>query len=200
MKSFGRLQGSRKLRTTSVYGGSSYSDQLRAIRRGVDVVVGTPGRLIDLLERKALDLSQLTHLVLDEADDMLNMGFIDDIEKILAYTPASRRMLLFSATMPPQLNSIVDRYMNNKLEINIEPTEITTDLTEQIYYEIYESDKFEALRRIIQANPEFYGIVFCHTKVETDEVNHQLIKAGFDSEALHGDISQNQREKNRLSL
>ena len=193
---FSRLQGhSRRLRITSVYGGSSYETQLRALRHGAQVVVGTPGRLIDLLQRKALKLEDLSHLVLDEADDMLNMGFIDDIERILSFAPESRRMLLFSATMPEQLNRIVDRYMHEKLEINIQPKEVTTDLTEQVFYEVYESDKFEVLKRVIKANPDFYGIVFCHTKADTDEVNHQLIRAGFSSDALHGDISQNQREK-----
>ena len=193
---FKRLQGKeRQLRITSVYGGSSYETQLRALKHGAQVVVGTPGRLIDLLERKALRLEDLSHLVLDEADDMLNMGFIDDIEKILSFAPESRRMLLFSATMPEQLNRIVDRYMHEKLEINLRPKEVTADLTEQIFYEVYENDKFEVLKRVIKANPDFYGIVFCHTKADTDEVNHQLIRAGFSSDALHGDISQNQREK-----
>ncbi|NRA64810.1 MAG: DEAD/DEAH box helicase [Pseudobacteriovorax sp.] len=193
---FHRLKGpERRLKITSIYGGSSYENQLRALKQGAQVVVGTPGRVIDLLDRKALKLNGLTHLVLDEADDMLNMGFIDDIEKILTFAPESRRMLLFSATMPPQLNRIVDRYMKEKLEINLRPKELTTALTEQVYYEVYESDKFEVLQRVIKANPEFYGIVFCHTKAETDDVNHQLIRSGFSSDALHGDISQNQREK-----
>ncbi|WP_159455479.1 DEAD/DEAH box helicase [Pseudobacteriovorax antillogorgiicola] len=190
-----RLKGQRNLKICSIYGGSSYDRQIRTLKQGAQIVVGTPGRVIDLLDRKALRVDDLQYVVLDEADDMLNMGFIDDIETILSFAPENRRMLLFSATMPPQLNRIVDRYMKEKIEINLRPKELTTALTEQIYYEVYDSDKQEALERVIHANPDFYGIVFCHTKVETDEVNHLLIKAGFSSEALHGDISQNQREK-----
>lgn len=190
-----RLKGDRQLKICSIYGGSSYDRQIRSLKQGAQIVVGTPGRVIDLLNKKALKVDTLQYVVLDEADDMLNMGFIDDIETILGFAPENRRMLLFSATMPPQLNRIVARYMKEKIEINLRTKELTTNLTEQVYYDVYDSDKQEALERVIQANPEFYGIVFCHTKVETDEVNHQLIKAGFMSDALHGDISQNQREK-----
>lgn len=190
-----RLKGKRSLQVCTIYGGSSYEKQVRALKQGAQIVVGTPGRVIDLLNRKVLKADKLRFVVLDEADDMLNMGFIEDIETILGFAPKDRRMLLFSATMPPQLNRIVDRYMKEKLEINLRPKELTTSLTEQSYFEVYDSDKQEALERVIHANPDFYGIVFCHTKVETDEVNHQLIKAGFSSDALHGDISQNQREK-----
>ncbi len=190
-----RLRGKRRIDVVTIYGGASYEGQIRPIRNGAQVVVGTPGRVIDLLQKNILKLNQIKFLVLDEADDMLNMGFIDDIEKILSFAADDRRMLLFSATMPPQLSRIVDRYMSDKLEINLRPQELTTDLTEQMYYEVYESDKLEVLQRVIKANPEFYGIVFCHTKVEADEVNHQLARSGFSSDALHGDISQNQREK-----
>ena len=190
-----KLKGPRQLKVCSIYGGSSYDRQIKSLRQGAQIVVGTPGRVIDLLNKKALKVDTLKYVVLDEADDMLNMGFIDDIETILGFAPEDRRMLLFSATMPPQLNRIVARYMKEKIEINLRSKELTTSLTEQVYYEVYDYDKQEALQRVIQANPEFYGIVFCHTKVETDEVSHQLIKAGFASDALHGDISQNQREK-----
>ena len=193
---FTKLKGARNLTAVAIYGGQSYDTQIRGLKDGARIVVGTPGRLIDLLDRHVLKLDQVRYVVLDEADEMLNMGFIEDIQKILEFIPQQRRMMLFSATIPPKIKHIVSRFMQNKLEINLHgDRELTTSLTRQIYYELFARDKFEALRRIIDANPDFYGIVFCRTRIETDEVNQWLMQMGYASEALHGEITQAQREK-----
>ncbi len=190
-----RLKARRPLSILPIYGGSSMETQIRRLKSGVQVVVGTPGRVIDLLNRKLLKLEHITHVVLDEADDMLNMGFVEDIETILEFTPKDRRMLLFSATMPRHLERIVDKHMKDKLEINLRKNIQTPTLTKQIYHEVFARTKIDVLVRIVDANADFYGIVFCRTKVEVDEVNQKLTERGYASEALHGDISQAQREK-----
>ena len=190
-----RLKGERKVDSVVVYGGSPIDAQIRRLRARPSVVVGTPGRVIDLLERGILKLEHLRYVVLDEADDMLNMGFIEDVETILGFASADRSMLLFSATMPPRLKDVVQRYMNDPLEINLRPKDVTNVLTRQVYYSVFPKGKFEALRRLIDANPDFYGIVFCRTKVDVDELNQKLVKRGYPAEALHGDIRQAHREK-----
>jgi ATP-dependent RNA helicase DeaD len=161
----------------------------------VDIVVGTPGRILDHIKRKTLRLDAISHFVLDEADEMLNMGFIDDIEMILKATNTDKTTLLFSATMPREILNIAKRYMREYDVVSVRKQEMTTELTDQIYFEVNESDKFEALCRIIDMAEEFYGIVFCRTKNDVDQTAGRLMDRGYDAEGLHGDISQVQREK-----
>nr|WP_240739550.1 helicase-related protein [Marinitoga lauensis] len=161
----------------------------------MDIVVGTPGRVLDHIKRRTLDLSHVRYFILDEADEMLDMGFIDDVEDILSNAPENRQILLFSATMPSKIISLAKKHMKNYKIISVKPEQLTTELTEQIYFEVSEQDKFEALCRIIDIEPEFYGLVFCRTKVDVDTVSNRLIDRGYNAEALHGDLSQYQRER-----
>ena len=189
------IKGDKKLYIAPIYGGQSMTQQLRMLKTGVDIVVGTPGRVIDHIGRKSLNLEHISYFVLDEADEMLNMGFIDDIKEILKATGPDKRMLFFSATMPKTILGIVKKYMRNYEHITIENEEITENLTEQIYFEVKESDKFEALSRIIDIEDEFYGLVFCRTKIDTSQLAQKLSDRGYLADALHGDISQQEREK-----
>jgi ATP-dependent RNA helicase DeaD len=188
------LKGAKKLRIQTVYGGQSMGKQLDALQRGVDIVIGTPGRIKDHINRGTLKIDDLDFFVLDEADEMLNMGFLEEIEEILEYTNDEKQMLLFSATMPKKILKLISQYMSDYKLIEIESQQQTTQLVDQIHYEIKGSDRFEALCRIIDCSKEFYGIVFCNTKREVDEVNARLNERGIESEALHGDIMQAQRE------
>ncbi len=183
------------LTITAIYGGASISEQLRRLKKGVDIVVGTPGRILDHLRRGTLDLKELQYLILDEADEMLNMGFIEDVEAILAESNDYRRILLFSATMPARIVALSKQYMKEVEVLKVPSKEMTTDLTDQIYFEVRDSDKFDALTRIIDVEAEFYGIVFCRTKVAVDELVTRLTQRGYAAEGLHGDVSQAQREK-----
>lgn len=187
--------GNGDLHIVPVYGGQSYELQFRHFRQGVDIVVGTPGRIIDHLQRGSLNLSTVQYVVLDEADEMLDMGFIDDIEAILGTCTDRKHMLLFSATMPPRIRDISATWMKNAKHVAVTSSQLTNSLTEQIYFEVLERDKFEALGRIIDIESEFYGLVFCRTKVESDMVCTRLTERGYDSDVLHGDISQSMREK-----
>ena len=189
------LKGDKALEVIPVYGGQSYDIQCRRLSRGVDIVVGTPGRLIDLLDRGVMDLSKVSFAVLDEADEMLNMGFIDDIRNILGRTPKDKRMLMFSATMPKAVLSIASSFMRGYDIVKVENRQLTSDLTEQIYFEVRRESKFEALCRIIDMEPDFFGLVFCRTRNDVDEVTERLTGRGYGAEALHGDISQAQRIK-----
>lgn len=191
------IQSFRKgdLRVTPIYGGAAMNEQLRRLRAGVDIVVGTPGRILDHLRRGTLDLSSLRWLVLDEADEMLNMGFIDDVDEILSYAPDERRIFLFSATMPDRIAGLSRKYMRDIEVLRVENKQVTADLTDQIYFEVRESDKFDALTRIIDVENDFYGIVFCRTKVAVDQLVNNLLERGYAAEGLHGDVSQSQREK-----
>jgi ATP-dependent RNA helicase DeaD len=189
------LKGRKKIRVMPVYGGQAITHQLRGLRQGVDIVVGTPGRILDHIKRKTLRLDAISHFVLDEADEMLNMGFIDDIETILKATNTDKTTLLFSATMPREILNIAKRYMREYDVVSVGKQEMTTQLTDQIYFEVNESDKFEALCRIIDMAEEFFGIVFCRTKNDVDQTAGRLMDRGYDTEGLHGDISQVQREK-----
>ncbi|MDO4691025.1 MAG: DEAD/DEAH box helicase [Fusobacterium sp.] len=188
------LATSKKMKVIPVYGGQSIDIQRKLIKTGVDIVVGTPGRIIDLIERKLLKLQNLKYFVLDEADEMLNMGFIEDIEKILSFTNEDKRMLFFSATMPEEIMKIAKLHMKDYEVLAVKARELTTNLTEQIYFEVAEKDKFEALCRIIDLTKEFYGIVFCRTKTDVNEIVGRLNDRGYDAEGLHGDIGQNYRE------
>ncbi len=184
-----------RLSIAAIYGGASMSEQLRRLGKGVDIVVGTPGRVLDHIRRQTLDLSSIRYLVLDEADEMLNMGFIEDVEEIMSHTPDRRRVLLFSATMPQRIVNLSKTYMHDVEMVKAESAQLTADLTDQIYFEVRESDKFDALTRIIDITPEFYGIVFSRTKTGTDELVNRLLERGYAAEGLHGDVSQAQREK-----
>ena len=186
----------RKLKIVPVYGGQSIELQIRQLKKGVDIVVGTPGRVLDLIDRKILKLDKIEYFILDEADEMLNMGFIEDIEKILeSFTNNDKRMLFFSATMPKEILKIAENHMRKDYEIlKVETKELTTNLTDQIYFEVKQKDKFEALCRIIDLEPDFYGIVFCRTKNDVNELAGKLNDRGYDAGELHGDITQNHRE------
>ncbi|MGD1822864.1 MAG: DEAD/DEAH box helicase, partial [Pleomorphochaeta sp.] len=189
------FRGSRDIEVASIYGGASIDTQLRKLRRGVQVVVGTPGRLQDHLKRRSLKLHELKFVVLDEADEMLDMGFIEDIENILAQTPEEKRMLCFSATMPKPIMNLASKFMDDPTIVRVKNKDLTSNLTDQIYFEVRESDKLEALCRIIDMEEAFYGIVFCRTKVQCDDIGRKLSDRGYDAEALHGDLSQKQREQ-----
>lgn len=185
----------RKLKIVPVYGGQSIELQIRQLKKGVDIVVGTPGRVQDLIDRKILKLDRLEYFILDEADEMLNMGFVEDIEKILESTNKDKRMLFFSATMPKEILKIAENHMRKDYEIlKVESKELTTNLTDQIYFEVKQKDKFEALCRIIDLEPDFYGIVFCRTKNDVNELAGKLNDRGYDAGELHGDITQKHRE------
>ena len=189
------LKADPKLQVLPVYGGQSIDQQRRRLKKGVDIVVGTPGRVIDHINRKTLKLENIEYLILDEADEMLNMGFVEDMEEIIKYTNEDKRMLLFSATMPEKIKKLARKYMGEYKLISIEKKQLTTNLTEQIYYEVKQSDKFEALCRLIDIEEDFYGLVFCKTKLNVDSIVSKLNERGYDSDAIHGDISQGQREK-----
>ena len=178
-----------------IYGGASMTEQLRRLKKGIDIVVGTPGRILDHIRRGTLDLSAIAYLVLDEADEMLNMGFIEDIEEIMHAMTGPKRVLLFSATMPDRIAALARNYMHDPDLLKVESQHVTTDLTNQIYFEVREGDKFDALTRIIDVEPEFYGIVFSRTRTGADEIVAKLLERGYAAEVLHGDISQTQREK-----
>lgn len=185
----------RRLSITAIYGGAAISEQLRRLSRGVDIVVGTPGRVLDHIRRGTLKLDKVRFLVLDEADEMLNMGFVEDVEEIMSHTSDDRRVLLFSATMPERIVRLSEAYMRNTEMLRIESQHLTVDLTNQIYFEVREADKFDAMTRIIDIESDFYGIVFCRTKIGVDEVATRLAAQGYSAEGLHGDVSQAQREK-----
>ncbi len=189
------FRGKRKFQIIPVYGGQSITDQLRRLEKGVDVVVGTPGRIFDHIKRKSLQLDQVSFVILDEADEMLNMGFIDEVEDILKHVNPSRRTLLFSATMPDRIVSIAKNHMREYKIIAAQKGGLTVDLTDQIYFEVSESDKFESMCRIIDIEKDFYGLIFCRTKVAVDELSNRLNDRGYESEAIHGDLSQSQRER-----
>lgn len=189
------LKGKRKINITPIYGGQSISLQLRQLRKGVDIVVGTPGRVLDHLRRGTLKIDQISYLVLDEADEMLNMGFLEEVGEILRQTPENKRTMLFSATIPNEILKIAKRYMPDYDVIRIQKSQMTVSSVNQIYFEVKNHDKFEALCRIIDIEDEFYGLVFCKTKVDVDTIAQHLQDRGYDADALHGDISQNLREK-----
>ncbi len=177
-----------------VYGGSSIDNQIRAIKKGVQIIVATPGRLMDLIERKAIKLSKVERVVLDEADEMLNMGFLDDINTILAQVPPERTTLLFSATMPDAIAHITHKYMKNPVEITIGSRNAGAENVKHVCYTVHAKDKYLALKRIADYTPGIYGIVFCRTRKETQEIADKLIQDGYNADALHGDLSQAQRD------
>lgn len=182
------------LRILPVYGGSSIESQIRALRKGVQVIVATPGRLIDLINRGEVNLETTHTVILDEADEMLNMGFLDDINEILAHVPADRKMLMFSATMPKEIAGIAQRFMHNPVEFVAGNRNEGTKNVRHIYYLVKAHDKYLALKRVVDNSPNIYGIVFCRTKKETQEIADKLIADGYNADCLHGDLSQAQRD------
>ncbi|TAN45785.1 MAG: DEAD/DEAH box helicase [Nitrospirae bacterium] len=185
----------RKVTVLPVYGGKSIEMQIKDIHRGVDVIVGTPGRVIDHINRKTISLAAIKTVVLDEADEMLNMGFIEDIETILKTTPPERQTLLFSATMPQPILDISKRYMSNPQKIKVNPKDVVVPKIKQVFYEVRESEKVYALSRLLDVEAPDLAIVFCHTKREVDEVSGKLQETGYNADALHGDYSQAQRDE-----
>jgi ATP-dependent RNA helicase DeaD len=184
-----------RARVLAVYGGSPYVPQIKALKQGVDVVVGTPGRLIDLLERKSLDLSAVRTLVLDEADEMLSMGFIEDIEKLIQATPAERQTALFSATLPSAIRRLAERYLRDPQTVAIEREQVTVAAIEQRYYLVNESDKTAALTRLFEIEEIGSALIFVRTRVGTGELAVELTRRGFPSEAISGDLNQEARER-----
>lgn len=182
------------VRTLAVYGGSSIEDQIRKLKKGVQIIVGTPGRTVDLINRKQLKLSAIKWLVLDEADEMLNMGFKDELDKILSATSSEKQTLLFSATFPKEVESIARNYMSKPVEISAGKKNSGTDQVTHQYYVISERNRYAALKRIADVNPNIYSIIFCRTRRETQDVADRLIKDGYNADSLHGDLSQAQRD------
>ncbi|TNE73759.1 DEAD/DEAH box helicase [bacterium] len=179
----------------AVYGGSSIRDQIRSLRKGVQIIVATPGRLMDLMERGEADISNVKHVVLDEADEMLDMGFKDDIDSILSQTPSEKNVWLFSATFPKEVERIARTYMKEPAEITIGSKNEAQKNIEHAVYLIHEKDRYNALKRLLDYYPEIYGMIFCRTRLETQQIAEKLIKDGYPSASLHGDLSQAQRDQ-----
>lgn len=192
MKSFAKYHDD--INITPVYGGAAIDTQIRSLKKGSQIVVGTPGRVLDLIERNKLDLSSIRTLVLDEADEMLSMGFKEDLNSILADTPDEKQTLLFSATMSPEIKQITKKYMKAPEEVVIGKQNSGCENVEHLYYLVHAKDKYETLKRIADINNDIYGIVFCRTKIEAKEIADKLIKDGYNADALHGDLSQAQRD------
>lgn len=179
----------------AVYGGASIGLQIRDLKRGVQIVVATPGRLIDLIERKAINLEQIKYVVLDEADEMLNMGFQDDIEFILKNTPVRESTWLFSATMPAEIRKVSKKYMKDPKEVTVGKVNTANKNIDHQYYVTTAQHRYETLKRIIDFNPGIYGIIFTRTKLDAQEISERLTREGYDIDALHGDLTQSQRDK-----
>ncbi len=181
-------------KVVSVYGGANIETQINAIKKGCQIVVGTPGRTLDLIKRKVLKVKNIRWLVLDEADEMLNMGFKDELDAILEQTPEQKETLLFSATMPNEIRRIAEKYMTNPEEILAGKKNIGAENVKHEFYVVQAKDRYEVLKRIADINPKIYSIVFCRTRRETKEVADKLIADGYNADALHGDLSQAQRD------
>ncbi len=178
-----------------VYGGASIDTQIRALKKGAHIIVATPGRMLDLINRKVAKIANVRTVVLDEADEMLNMGFRDDLDSILEKTPDIKRTLLFSATMLKEVARIAKNYMNNPIEITVGTQNAGAENIRHIYYQVHARNRYLVLKRIADINPDIYGIVFCRTRMETKEVADKLIKDGYNADAIHGDLSQSQRDQ-----
>jgi ATP-dependent RNA helicase DeaD len=185
----------KDLNIVTVYGGASISDQIRKVKRGAQIIVATPGRLIDLLSRKVVNLSSIQYVVLDEADEMLNMGFKEDIDEILSTTPESKRVWLFSATMPREVREIANNYMTNPQELAMEGRQQGNENIDHQFAVVDDRDKYLALKRFVDYAPDIFGVIFCRTKMDTQKVAEHLIKDGYNADALHGDLTQAQRDR-----
>ncbi len=181
------------IKVTAVYGGAGIDQQIRTLKKGVHIVVGTPGRTLDLIKRKALKIEEIQWLILDEADEMLNMGFQEDLDAILENTPKEKRTFLFSATMPKGVMRIAERYMNAWEKIAVDTANTGSTNVKHVYYVTHARNRFEALKRIVDAQPDIYGIIFCRTRQETKDLADKMMQNGYDAEALHGDVPQAQR-------
>jgi len=192
MKLYGKyLNG---LNVVAIYGGASISEQARDVKRGAQIIVATPGRMKDMINRNMVDISKIEYAVLDEADEMLNMGFYEDITDILSYTPQDKNTWLFSATMPKEVASIAKKFMKNPIEITIGNRNESTNQVSHEYYLVNARDRYSALKRLADANPDIFSVIFCRTKRDTQKIAEQLIEDGYSAGALHGDLSQNQRD------
>ncbi|MGY8780190.1 MAG: DEAD/DEAH box helicase [Fidelibacterota bacterium] len=183
------------LNILAVYGGASIQPQIKQLNKGVHIVVGTPGRTKDLIKRKRLDISHVSRVILDEADEMLTMGFKEDLEMILSKTPKDKQTLLFSATMSKRVVSITKSYMHDPLEIAAARMNIAADNVQHIYYVVNAKDRYEVIKRVADIHPDIYGIVFCRTRRDTKEVANKLMNDGYNADTLHGDLSQQQRDE-----
>ncbi len=182
------------INVVTVYGGANIDEQIRGLKKGAQIVVGTPGRTVDLIKRKQLKLGNIKWVVLDEADEMLNMGFKDELDQILDVTPKEKQTLLFSATFPKEVNAIAKNYMNNPVEIDAGKRNAGADSVTHEYYLVSERNRYPTLKRLADINPDIYGIVFCRTRRETKDIAAKLITDGYNADALHGDLSQAQRD------
>ncbi|MBP9927126.1 MAG: DEAD/DEAH box helicase [Cyclobacteriaceae bacterium] len=184
-----------KLNIVTIYGGASISEQIRKVRRGAHIIVATPGRLIDMLSRKVVDLSSIKYVVLDEADEMLNMGFKEDIDEILSTTPKEKNVWLFSATMPREVREIAKNYMRNPEEITMGERNQGNENIDHQFIMVDERDKYMALKRFVDYAPDIFGVIFCRTKIDTQKIAENLIKDGYSADSLHGDLTQQQRDR-----
>lgn len=192
IKDFSKNQ--KGLNAMAVYGGANIDEQIRALKRGVQIVVGTPGRTLDLIKRRILGVDRIQWLVLDEADEMLNMGFKEELDNILLKTPREKQTLLFSATFPKEVEAIAQNYMHDPVEISAGKKNVGADSVEHEYYQVSDRNRYPALKRIADVNPDIYSIVFCRTRRETKDIAEKLIQDGYNADALHGDLSQAQRD------
>ena len=192
MKQYGKY--CKGLNVVAIYGGSSITDQAREVKRGAQIIVATPGRMKDMIKRRLVDISKIQYSVLDEADEMLNMGFKEDITDILSHTPEEKNTWLFSATMPREVATIARKFMNNPQEITVGNKNESTSNVSHEYYLVNARDRYQALKRLSDANPDIFSVIFCRTKRDTQKVAEQLIEDGYSAGALHGDLSQNQRD------
>ncbi|WP_282135456.1 DEAD/DEAH box helicase [Seonamhaeicola maritimus] len=192
MKQYGKY--CKGLNVVAIYGGSSITDQAREVKRGAQIIVATPGRMKDMISRRLVDISKIQYSVLDEADEMLNMGFKEDITDILSHTPDDKNTWLFSATMPREVAAIAKNFMYNPEEITVGNKNESTNQVSHEYYLVNARDRYQALKRLADANPDIFSVIFCRTKRDTQKVAEQLIEDGYSAGALHGDLSQNQRD------
>jgi len=192
MKQYGKY--CKGLNVVAIYGGSSITDQAREVKRGAQIIVATPGRMKDMISRRLVDISKIQYAVLDEADEMLNMGFKEDITDILSHTPEDKNTWLFSATMPPEVARISKKFMKSPQEITVGNKNESTSNVSHEYYLVNARDRYQALKRLSDANPDIFSVIFCRTKRDTQKVAENLIEDGYSAGALHGDLSQNQRD------
>lgn len=185
----------KEFNIVAVYGGASIGEQIRKVKRGAQIIVATPGRLIDLIERKAVRLETIRFVVLDEADEMLNMGFKEDLDKILSYTPETKITWLFSATMPREVRAIMKNYMTEPYELTVGEQNKGNVNIEHRYVLVAEREKYQALKRILDFTPEIFGLIFCRTRIDTQRIAEMLIKDGYNADSLHGDLTQQQRDR-----
>ncbi len=184
----------RNINVVAIYGGASITDQSRQIKRGAQIIVATPGRMKDMIGRRLVDISKIDYCILDEADEMLNMGFFEDIQDILSNTPKEKSTWLFSATMPKEVSIIAKKFMHNPKEVTIGTKNSGVDTVQHEYYVVGGGDRYSALKRLADTNPDIFSVVFCRTKRDTQKVAEKLIEDGYNAGALHGDLSQNQRD------